>query len=42
MKEIALNIGAGERTVARYIKTLKEHGIIEIQGKTKSKRWIVK
>ena len=42
MKEIALNTGAGERTVARYIKILKEHGIIEIQGRTKSKRWIVK
>lgn len=42
MKEIALNTGAGERTVARYIKILKEHGIIEIQGRTKSKKWIVK
>lgn len=42
MKEIALNTGAGERTVARYIKILKEHEIIEIQGRTKSKRWIVK
>lgn len=42
MKEIALSTGAGERTVARYIKILKEHGIIEIQGRTKSKRWIVK
>ena len=42
MKEIVLNTGAGERTVARYIKILKEHGIIEIQGRTKSKRWIVK
>lgn len=42
MKEIALNTGAGERTVARYIKILKEHGIIEIQGRTKSKMWIVK
>lgn len=42
MKEIALNTGAGERTVARYIKILKEHGIIEIQGRTKSKRWIMK
>lgn len=42
MKEIALSTGAGERTVARYIKILKEHGIIKIQGRTKSKRWIVK
>lgn len=42
MKKIALSTGAGERTVARYIKILKEHGIIEIQGRTKSKRWIVK
>lgn len=42
MKEIALSTGAGGRTVARYIKILKEHGIIEIQGRTKSKRWIVK
>lgn len=42
MKEIALSTGAGERTIARYIKILKEHGIIEIQGRTKSKRWIVK
>lgn len=42
MKEIALSTGAGERTVAKYIKILKEHGIIEIQGRTKSKRWIVK
>lgn len=42
MKEIVLSTGAGERTVARYIKILKEHGIIEIQGRTKSKRWIVK
>lgn len=42
VKEIALSTGAGERTVARYIKILKEHGIIEIQGRTKSKRWIVK
>ena len=37
MKEIALNTGAGERTVARYIKALKERGIIEIQGKPSQK-----
>lgn len=42
MREITEKIGVTQRTVARKVEGLKKKKVLEIEGATKSKTWVVK